>query len=153
MIFGRAKEGDAVDDSLIDTCNVLSSDGDIILYNRDFLTQHGGTSIVAAEVAIKSDNAISVLRIVPMYCYFWLVLPLNNCATLNIPTIAVTRGIVGTVGDNSILANCTVTTKVKYFPLQDFDDVMLLIVASAIVVHTVYDLVLMPYVFNPKILC
>ena len=47
MVFGRAIQGDTIDNCFIDTYDILTFDGYTVLNNGNFLTEHGGAGIVA----------------------------------------------------------------------------------------------------------
>lgn len=146
-----AIEGNAIDDGFIDTSHLLAFYVDGILDDGDFLAEHRRACVATAEAAVESDDAVAVLRVVPLHGDGLLVLRPNDGATIDIPAILTTGRIVGGISNHGILTDGAVAAEVEDVAMHDFDDISFLIVATAVVVNAVDDLVFVPNIFDTEI--
>ena len=92
------------------------------------------------------------MRVVPLHHNLRGVLAFHDITAIHIPEILVAGGAEHRIGGGGTLAHRAVTAQFKVLSLQHLDIIHLLVVAAAVVVHAVNDLIVGPDVLYPVVL-
>ena len=112
-----------------------------VVYHGDALVHKRRTHLLAAQHPVEAEHPVAVVRMVPLHCRRVGVLPVEQRPPLDMPIVLHAFGQKGRVGNHVAFAHGAVAGKLECGAVNNFNAYIFLIVATAVVVYAVHDVV------------
>ena len=135
-VLRRAEEGQTVEHRIALAHIGLALDGEARVYDGYLAAHQHGTGLVA-EGAVEAEDAVAVVRTVPLHGGRGCALTADKGASVHIPIVVAACGGAGRVGHRVALAHRAVALDVQRRAIPHLYQECLLVVAAAVVVDAV----------------